>query len=80
MFSLIIKKGGAPGWVLRVSCILYISPFSFYRITIGNKSDERVKKQIDEVRIFHHEPGKFVFFIGIDEMPDNRKIEQLKLR
>ena len=53
---------------------------SFYRITIGNKSDERVKKQIDEVRIFHHEPGKFVFFKDIDEMPDNRKIDQLKLR
>ena len=52
----------------------------FPRITIGNKSDERIKKQIDQVRIFLHEPGKFVYFVGLDEMPDNRKIDQLKLR
>ena len=37
-------------------------------------------KQTDEVRIFLHEPGKFVFFADIDEMPDNRKIDKLKLR
>ena len=36
--------------------------------------------QINEVRIFLHEPGKFVFFADIDEMPDNRKIDNLKLR
>ena len=53
---------------------------SFYRITIGNKSNERIMKQINEVRIFLHEPGKFVFFADIDEMPDNRKIDNLKLR
>ena len=52
----------------------------FLRITIGNKSDERIKNQIDQVRIFLHEPGKFVYFVGLDEMPDNRKIDQLKLR
>ena len=37
-------------------------------------------KQTDEVRIFLHEPGKFVFFVDIDEMPNNRKIDKLKLR
>ena len=53
---------------------------SFYRITIGNKSNERIMNQINEVRVFLHEPGKFVFFVDIDEMPDNRKIDKLKLR
>ncbi len=37
-------------------------------------------KQINEVQIFLHEPEKFVFFAGIDEMPDNRNIDNLKLR
>ena len=39
-----------------------------------------MRESMLQVRIFLHEPGKFVYFVGLDEMPDNRKIDQLKLR
>ena len=35
---------------------------------------------MDQISIFLHEPGKNIFFIEQDTMPDNFKIDRLKLR
>ena len=35
---------------------------------------------MDQISIFLHEPGKNIFFIEQDTMPDNFKIDRLKLK
>ena len=35
---------------------------------------------MDQIRIFLHEPGKNIFFIEQDTMPDNFKIDRWKLK
>ena len=45
-----------------------------YRIALGNLNDNDSVPQMADLKIFIHEPGKFMFFTEQDEMPDNYRI------
>ena len=55
---------------------------SYYslRIAIGNYSDPHSFAQMERVKVFLHPPGKFEFFTEADTMPNNYKIDNLKLK
>ena len=36
--------------------------------------------QVEQISVFLHEPGKFIFFAEKDHMPDNFKIDTSKLK
>lgn len=50
------------------------------RIAIGNYTDPHSWPQMDRVKVFLHPPGKFVYFAEPDTLPNNYKIDNLKLR
>ena len=52
---------------------------SCFRIAIGNKTKEKSVEQMEHIKIFLHEKGKFSFFYEQDEMPDSYKIEPRSL-
>ena len=55
--------------------------WQFYlRIAIGNKTDQVSSEQMDNITIFLHVPGKFIYFVEQDHMPNNYKIYNLKLK
>ena len=61
--------------------VLYrILRINSFRIALGNTSNNASIDQMDEVKIYLHEPGKFTFFTEQDKMPNNLKIDHLKLQ
>ena len=52
----------------------------FSRIALGNSSNPASASQMDQVSIYLHEAGKFLFFLEDDTMPDNLLINKLKLK
>ena len=52
----------------------------FFRIALGNISNNASVDQIKSIKIYLHEPGKFLFFSEQDKMPNNVKIDPLKLQ
>ena len=59
---------------------MYILRFNFFRIALGNTSNNASVDQMEKVKIYLHEPGKFTFFTEQDKMPNNLKIDHLKLQ
>ena len=51
-----------------------------FRIALGNYTDPHSWPQMDRVKVFLHPPGKFVYFAEPDTLPNNYKIDNLKLR
>jgi len=50
------------------------------RIALGNYSNNASVEQMESVKIYLHEPGKFTFFTEPDKIPNNVKIDRLKLQ
>ena len=46
-----------------------------FRLAVGNISNSKSKAQMDKVKIFLHEQGKFNFFMEQDSMANIMKIE-----
>ena len=57
-----------------------IGGVNFFRIALGNISNNASVEQMKSVKIYLHEPGKFLFFSEQDKMPNNVKIDPLKLQ
>ena len=50
------------------------------RIALGNNTNNASLQQMDGLKIYLHEPGKFLFFSQQDNMPNNIKIEKSMLQ
>ena len=50
------------------------------RIALGNNTNNASLQQIDGLKIYLHEPGKFLFFSQQDNMPNNIKVEKSMLQ
>ena len=51
-----------------------------FRIGIGNMTKTESVEQMENIKIFLHEKGKFNYFLEQDHMPDSYKIEPLTLK
>ena len=51
-----------------------------FRIAIGNMTKTESVEQMEYIKIFLHEKGKFNYFLEQDNMPDSYKIEPLTLK
>ena len=52
----------------------------YFRIAIGNTTKIESVDQMENIKIFLHEKGKFNYFLEQDNMPDSYKIEPLTLK
>ena len=52
----------------------------YFRIAIGNMTKDESVGQMEHIKIFLHEKGKFNYFLEQDNMPDSYKIEPLTLK
>ena len=52
----------------------------FLRIALGNYSNNASVDQMDSIKIYLHDPEKFIFFTEQDSMPNSLKIDHTKLQ
>ena len=52
----------------------------FLRIALGNYSNNASVDQMDKIKIYLHDPEKFIFFTEQDSMPNSLKIDHTKLQ
>ena len=81
-----------PEGVLCARCLLFSqvnhqsvhkfegSDNKIFRIAIGNITKKESVEQMEHIKIFLHEKGKFNYFLEQDNMPDSLKIEPLTLK
>ena len=50
------------------------------RIGLGNSFKDENTKLLENIQVFLHPPGKFIYFKEQDRMPDNFKIDLLSLQ
>ena len=61
-------------------CTFEGSDIRIFRIAIGNITKNESVEQMEHIKIFLHEKGKFIYFLEQDNMPDSFKIEPLTLK